>query len=262
MLLLANELNSNLPKKKSSGRRSTNVFRGNPYTPLSNPPGTTAQPWRPLVISSINAPGDYTFTSLIEDFQAQLNTSKFTFNTVSFNTDTGTPFRIQIRLEKVSVWNLTGKILSLSVWEIPEPSTTQATTEKTQLGSWVDCGGPSCFPSVGYNYPESHRHRVYRPDPLLAKQVILSTTSAAGDRILCHLHILCKTDGFPKFPTVGDIVSESLRNIEASTGALSSASKPSIVDHVVDGAALTLLHNTSCHLLSDSLSNSLAPLCH
>lgn len=176
--------------RNSGGKRRYSSFRGLRYSPPTNPPDTTAQPWWPLTISAIHKQGDYTFTHLINDFQSQLNSSKFTFNSTDFNADTGTSFRIQIRLEKVAVWNLTGKIISLSVWEIPEPTTIAATTEKTQLGSWVDCGSASSFPCVGYRYPESHTYRVYRPDPLLAKQVILSTTSSTSDSILYHIHIL------------------------------------------------------------------------
>lgn len=160
--------------KKKASRGSQNqscprgYSKGGKFSPSVNPPDTTAHPWYPLVISAIIAPGDFTFKTLIERFQAQLNAGKLTFNSADFNSDKGEPFRIQIRFQTVAVWNLTGRIVSSTIWDVEEQTTNDAKQrEKDQLGAWVDCGGPQAFPCVGYHYPESYRNKVFRPDPIL-----------------------------------------------------------------------------------------------
>lgn len=207
----------NVPQKTPSKRRRNQRANrrqrrsqkqgdfGTKVSPPVNPPDTVAQPWWPLTISSIRQPGEYTIDSFVTDFQNQLNADQYTFNTQSYDSDTGKPFRIQVRFMGVDVWNLTGRILSLTVWELPEQNYTETPdkfAQKDQLGSWVDCGGPSAFPAIGYRYPASHHRRVYRPDPRYKAKSIVSTIAASGDRILIHLHCNWKADGFPKFTSV------------------------------------------------------------
>lgn len=196
---------------------------GRKVSPPSNPPDTTAQPWWPLIISAIHDPGDYTIDTLVKDFQSQLNNDKYTFNSNSYNADSGTPFRAQFRFLGVDVWNITGRIVSLTVWEIPEQTYIESVEkfdEKDQLGSWVDCGGASAFPSVGYRYPSSHHRRIYRPDPRYADKKIISTIAASGDKILVHLHINWKCDGYPKFSTVQQAHIPILRKLEQTNQKL------------------------------------------
>lgn len=196
-------------RKTKRNIRGTKVGEfGSRYSPPTNPPDTTAQPWWSLVISSIRKPGDYTFDTLVTDFLKQVGQG-LTFNPTGYNTDTGKPFRIQLRVERVAVWNLSGRIVSLSVWDVEERH--DATTQSTQtdlLGGWVDCGGANCFPSVGYSYPSSHHRRVYRPDPRYAEVKLFTTTGGSSDWILYHIHIHWRADGLTKFSTVKSEVEE------------------------------------------------------
>lgn len=204
------------PKRTSvEGRKAKRNSRGSKvgefgarYSPPTNPPDTTAQPWWPIVISSIRKPGDYTFNALVTDFLKQVGTGN-TFNPASYNTDKGTPFRLQVRVERVAVWNLSGRIVSLSVWDVEERH--DASTETTQtdlLGGWVDCGGANCFPAIGYKYPSSHHRRVYRPDPRYSNVKLFTTTGGTNDWILHHIHVFWRADGTAQFATVKSEVEE------------------------------------------------------
>lgn len=193
------------------------------YTPATNPPDTTSQPWWSLVISSIRKPGDYTFTELVKDFLKQVGTG-YTFNSTTFDQDSGTPFRFCVRIERVVVWNLTGRIVSLSVWDVEERSNASDTTTQTDLlGGWVDCGGASCFPAIGFRYPSSHHRRVYRPDPRYASVKIVTTTGGSSDSILHHIHIQWRADGVSKFTTVKSEVEEITNTVQEQVGLLKDA---------------------------------------
>lgn len=246
-------MNNNQKKLKSKGKRAVKTpgsgsKRVGRYTPPTNPPDTTSQPWWPLILSVISSPGDFTFTSLIKAFQKQVNSSGSTFNVTDFNDDKGVPFRIQIRFQRVAVWNLTGRIVSLSVWDVEQQTTNSFDQrEKDQLGAWVDCGGASCFPSIGYTYPPSYQQQVYRPDPRYASLAITSTTGGSRDSILHHVHILWKSDGYPKFDSVSRPIRDLETRLENLSGEISTltetaneikSSQPSTLIKVVEGLTL------------------------
>lgn len=222
--------------------------KGGRFTPPSNPPDTTASPWYPLTLSQIVAPGEFTFKDLIDVFQSQLNASKTTFNSRDFNTDTGEPFRVQIRFDSITVWSLTGRIVSLTVWDVEEQTTNSSDQrEKDQLGAWVDCGGASCFPAIGYRYPPAYREKVYRPDPRYAGLSIATTTGGTRDSILYQIRIHWRTDSLPKF----SVATQPIRDLETRLAKLQAdidslnevsndihASQPSTITKIVEGIAI------------------------
>lgn len=225
------EARSSKRQNHPAGRKNGEF--GQKLTPSPNPPDTTATPWWPLVISCIRRPGDYTFTLLIADFLKQVGQGH-TFNPTDFNEDKGNPFRIQLRIDRVSVWNLTGRIVSLSIWDVEERADTKAVIVQTDLlGGWVDCGGVNCFPAVGFQYPSSHHRRVYRPDPRYASVKLFTTTGGSTDSILSHVHIQWRADGLPKFSTVSSGVEEISSQISELSTKLDKES-PSLGSKVID----------------------------
>lgn len=238
-------------KQNPPRRHKTGEFGGK-FTPATNPPDTTASPWWPLVVSSIRKAGDYTFDSLVTDFLKQVGTG-FTFNPTGYNTDKGSPFRILFRFERVAVWNLTGRIVSLSVWDVEERSDASTDTAQTDLlGGWVDCGGAACFPAVGYAYPSSHHRRVYRPDPRYSAVKILTTTGGSSDYLLHHLHIQWKADGLPKFSTVSSDVEQITASIDGLRSTLDKDG-PSLGRKVINSVGPVLANYVIPLALGDSV---------
>nr|AOR51385.1 ORF1 [Chaq virus-like 2] len=247
---------------------------GRKYSPGPNPPDVTAQPWWPVTISAIRKPGDYTFNNLIADFLAQVGKGN-TFNSADWNSDKGSPFRLQVRFQKVAVWNLTGRLVSLVVWDIEEINYVSNSdhTEKDTLGSWIDCGGSSTFPAIGYNYPASHHRRVFRPDPRYDGYKILTTSSSSTDSILYHIKIEWRTDGLPApTPNVSYPQSERLiRNlgprIDKVAAAVEKAEKDreesnSVIKTVIDGVgyAANVVYPVARHSLVGD-ATTIASLC-
>nr|UNZ11832.1 hypothetical protein [Zeya Brook chaq-like virus 2] len=248
-------------KAKRNNRGSKVGEFGARYSPPTNPPDTTAQPWWSLVLSSIRKPGDYTFDSLVTDFLKQVGTG-YTFNPTSYNTDRGSPFRIQFRIERVAVWNLSGRIVSLSVWDVEERQ--DATTDTTQtdlLGGWVDCGGVQCFPAIGYQYPSSHHRRVYRPDPRYASVKILTTTGGTSDSILYHIHVHWRADGTAKFSTIKSDVEEitdSVSEVKVALDSISNKEGPSLATRTLSNVGVIAANYVIPLALGDSIPGTSA----
>lgn len=242
-------------KPQSTSQRSSYTLAertadfGRKYSPPTNPPDVTAQPWWGVTLCTIRKPGDYTFSDLHKDFFTQVG-GKNTFNQTDWNTDASNAFRFQVRISKATVWNLTGRLVSLVVWDIEEITYTNAThSEVDILGSWVDCGGPAHFPAVGYYYPSTHSRRVFRPDPRYQDYKILTTAASASDSILYHLKIEWRSDGTPgnkalvTNPVAERIVSRLGPKIDRVAEAVISAEKEreekssTVKELVVDGVS-------------------------
>lgn len=229
------QLQSAKPRRRNrnSAYITTRQLNGGHFSPPSNPPDVTAQPWYPLTLSWTDTPSTVTFDKCLDIFKRQLDPSGHGLNPASYNSNTGTPFRVQFRFRRIQVWNLTGRALSLMVWDDLE----QNNSDKDQLGGWTDCGGVANFPAIGFTYPYSHANRVHRPDPNLKDTVICMTTaSGSHDSILYHLSLLWRFDGSVKvLGTLPSAEERLLRELSTLTQAIKD-SQPSTVDRVLDGA--------------------------
>lgn len=223
---------------------------GRKYTPPTNPPDVTAQPWWGVTLSAIRKPGNYSFKDLHDDFFTQVGGTN-TFNQTSWDSDASNAFRFQVRISKVSVWNLTGRLISLVVWDIEEINYIDAQHKEVDvLGSWVDCGGPSHFPTVGYYYPSTHSRRVFRPDPRYKDYNILTTQGFKTDSILYHLKIEWRSDGVPGnkplafIPSVERLIGKLTPKIDEVIEAVKCAEKDreekssTVKNLIVDGASV------------------------
>lgn len=227
-----NKLKRNKTKTPGSHTVTSRQVKGFKYSPALNPPDVTAQPWYPLTLSWLSKPGTVTFDKVISVFKAQLDPTSCGLNPAANNSNSKGSFRVQLRFTRVAVWNLSGRAISLTVWDDLE----QNNTDKDQLGGWTDCGGIASFPCIGYQYPLSHANRVHRPDELIHDTVVFSTTaSGSTDNIMAHLHILWRFDGSVK--VIVEIKSpeqELLEAIAALTKEIKDA-QPSTVERIIDG---------------------------
>lgn len=215
--------------RKSTGSKSAAVTRaqlnGGKFSPSVNPPDTTAQPWYPLVLSWVSIPGNVLFKHLLENFKRQFDPLNTGLNPTS-------KFAIQIRFRKVSVWNLTGKALSLSVYD----DLVADNENKDQLGGWTDCGGPAAFPAIGYTYSYAHANKVHRPEKTNEGIIVYNTTaSSASDSVLNHLAILWRFDGSVRALSVLPSHEERLLAGISSITAEIKAQQPSTFEKVIDG---------------------------
>lgn len=69
------------------------------------------------MLSYIHHARDVSLGTLADNFKRTLDPTGSGLNPKTWNTDDVKPFRFQHRLQKVSVWNLTGRALSLTVFD-------------------------------------------------------------------------------------------------------------------------------------------------
>lgn len=209
---------------------------GGKFSPSSNPPDTTYQPWFPVCLVEVSGPGLYTFEKLVNTLRKQLDPTDSGFIALAY-------FKILFRLQEISVWNLTGRTVSLTV--VDDIASTSA-DNSDYLGGWVDCGGPNSFPCIGYKYPASHSNKVhhFNLDASRTTVLFITTASADSDRILTHFKVLFRFSGSSSFkpeveiPGVQDLV-DSLRGVSRVLRTSERKNKTSFVDTVIDGVKKT-----------------------
>lgn len=195
--------------RKTSRVGGTRVVRqrdlaGYKYTPSAEIPESTPKPWYPLVVSKTLAPQLTTLALLVGYTIDQLDKDFVTFK--KYTSQEGS-LRIDIRLHKVEVWNLTGRAVSLSVWQ-PPPNDYSATTPGytfDQLGGWTDAGGGDTFPRVGYVYPYAIQTQGHTADWTANStpfNVITTTASNSKDTLLHRFHISWRSPGQVQYTTV------------------------------------------------------------
>lgn len=217
---------SSTPPKLSTSEKG--LFHGLKITPPVNPPDATAQPWNSVNLQHMHKTGAYRVANLITVIRTQLDPTSRGFNQNTPFADADGAFRIQIRLKAILVWNLTGKVLGLSVNDF-----TSAKFGGDQLGGWVDCGGPAHFPAVGFRYPATHQNFVLRPDKSLQAEELFTLTAGDSDSLLIHIHLSWRFDGPIRFAMprqIADIISGNVSDIREN--------QPSIVRTTLDGVAV------------------------
>lgn len=222
------------PQQLSTFVRKSDL-NGGKFAPSVNPPDITYQPWSTLVLAFNTPPKSFTFADLIPVFRTQIDPLSRGLNQIEWNKDKG--LTIQFKFQSVAVWNLTGRAVSLTVWDDSHISASSADNQD-QLGSWVDCGSQSAFPCVGYLYPHMHRSQVHHiNNTTKAANIFTITASANQDSILCHFKISWKFWGPVKFPTV-NIKSPSVTAIVSQIKNVITEIKnqqPSTVSKIIDG---------------------------
>lgn len=241
--------NQNNRKFWRSKRPSQNksLFLGQKFTPSLNPPDITAQPWCNVILAQVDNHQKFFYSDLVKWLKIQVDPEHRGFNRNDFDSNSEDSFRVQFKLRSVTVWNLTGKVLGLSVNDF-----TTARGGSDQLGGWVDCGGPSSFPAVGYRYPSSHQNFVFRPDQSNKSSELFVTTAGQSDSLLYHISISYRFDGPIKFivpAQVAEIISSNVCDIKSN--------QPSILNRIKDGVEVGAAVITAVSTTGDS--NALIP---
>lgn len=248
------------PKNRSSDRFITkSEVKGGKYSPSSNPPDITAQPWNNYVlVDTYKGNFTYTVNNVCSYFKQRIDPTKFGLNQSK-------DFRIQFKIVSIACWNLTGRFITLSVEDYGD--TDSSKTGRDQLCGLLDSGTQMHTPAIGYRLPLSVRNYVLRNDDKQGEINLFHTQSGDSDTSLVHIHMQWRFDGPVSPPTFNasnlndiDIGLNSLKSIAESLKEIAEKSekdKPSTVSKVVDGVSrLALLVASSAidddvSLLSD-----------
>lgn len=240
--------------KASSRFLTKSAARGGRFVPSSDPPDVTGQPWFPVTLVWLINTKDIRqsivdFKTIVLKLQSQLDPTERGFNPYPFDSVSDKPLRVQFRLLRVSVWNLSGRTIGLSVADDLD----YKVSDVDQLGGWLDCGGSGTFPKLGFSWPLSHQSRVHRPSKDQSAIEVFRVVAGSSDTCLIHLSILWKFDGpVAAVRLVDDIVfaiNQGVRNIHLESTATNVALKsmndkldllidaqPSTAQKVINGA--------------------------
>lgn len=167
-------------------------------------------------------------SDLIEHMRKQLDPTKRGFNQGSGES----ALMLQVHMHKISAWNLTGKVISLSVGDFS--SQTQSVEDREQLAGLVDAGTSTHTPAVGYNYPSSHKSIVLRNDKFDRDIRLYTITSGKSDTVCVQVHMDYRFDGPIKPPITMLTEALILQELQSSTAnAAESAQKLVGIDKVL-----------------------------
>lgn len=232
-------------RKASSAQKPGNYvthkeLKGFKFVPSLQIPDSNPRPWYPLVVTATTSPGDWTLTQVYQYMLIQLDPDATSMKEFIHGT-------VLIRIQSVEVWNLTGKAVSLTVWELPAQDYSDSNAGYTydQIGGWTDAGGANSFPRIGYRYPYSVSgigHICTNTSGNNAK-VITTTASSGSDSVLHRFHILWRVPGPVKYTTVlprspstqylADASASSAERIVKEDAAHSESNSKRIVSKIV-----------------------------
>lgn len=249
-------------KRPSRSSRSIRTYvtkseiHGGRFTPSSNPPDVTYQPWHPVtLIFSFEGEKEIKVPDVPDQLRAQLDPTKRGFNA---NTKGDDRFIVQFRLLSVQAWNLTGRVIALSAEDFVDHEA--ASGGRDQLCGLVDTGTSIHTPAVGFRFPANVSNHVIRNDDKFKDTYLININGGTGDRIISYVKILYRFDGPVKIPSildpVGSIARSSL-NVEKINRAIKTDStelirtlkrvnvtldqlqkeKPSTTSKVIDGVS-------------------------
>lgn len=266
--------------------RGQNRSRGKPQTrfvtkssvmggriPLSsNPPDVTSQPWNHITLVYEATNEFQTVASIRNRLLEQLDVDGSSFYAPQFwnKPDNGNAWTnakgkhpgsvtiqisaptLNIKLHSIKVWNLTGRAVSLTVFDY-----SNASQGDEQLVGLVDTGGPNYFPAVGYAIPMTQRNFVMRTsDTKLASRNVFKTTSADQDKLVVYIRLEWKPDSKQKtfdfslanenqiYAMLQDnhgISDDILKETRAGNQLISkvAGNQPSTIRKVIDGITTT-----------------------
>lgn len=167
-------------------------LNGGKITPPSNPPDVAYQPWFhvTLVDSFSSTKYDCKTNTIIKLLRRQLDPEKRGLNQ---ETSGDKRFVVQIRIFSVQAWNLTGRLLALTVDDFSEAKS--AAGGRDQLCGIVDTGSQNHTPCVGYLLPSALRQMVIRTDDIQGDDYIYTLTSGTSDQCVVYTRIAFRFDG-------------------------------------------------------------------
>lgn len=166
-------------------------LHGGKFSPSTNPPDVTYQPWNSVtLVHSFSQKFDCQTKTLIEQLRTQLDPEKRGFNQT---TSGDRRFVVQMKIYSIQAWNLTGRMLALTVDDYSEARS--AAGGRDQLVGIVDTGTQSHTPCVGYLLPASHRQMVLRTDDKQGEDYIYTLIAGGTDQCIVYTRISYRFDG-------------------------------------------------------------------
>lgn len=189
------------PTFRSRAYRSQNQRRSNYVTKLSlnggkieipqNPPEVTYQPWnQATIVHTFTGELSFQVKDILNLLKNQLDPTKRGFNQT---TSGDGRFVVQLRFFSIKVWNLTGRVVSLSVDDYLDSKA--ASGGREQLCGIVDTGHNNSIPAAGYLLPSSHRQHVVRVDDQEEKTYVFHSQVGASDNGIVYVHLAYRFDG-------------------------------------------------------------------
>lgn len=199
------------PKKNRHGGRSTNrqprlrpnaEYRGRKFDPGNNPPDVTLSPFNHLVLVHLaegSAFSSFKVKDLLTQLKSQVDPDSRQNLEVGF---------MELKIQSVRVWNLTGKMLTLRANDFVTSTTDAVVTLCTTMDV---CGGAD-WARVAFEWPTTH------------KQVTLSSSrdvslfdvvTGANDKAIMYVTVLWRFTGQPVIKFSGDILVNMSRNINS-----------------------------------------------
>lgn len=200
---------SRIPHKSYVTRRELN---GGKLDLPSNPPEVTHQPWMPLTVVHSGMSGDISMTvrDIVLQAVRQLDPTGHAFKPHSENWS-ASECVLQIRIRSIRVWNVTGRMIALSVDDFSDAN--KAISDVDTLCGLVDTGSAAHVPSVGYDLPSTHKHIVLRNDSLTSKAIVYHVNCPSNDVCIIYTNIFLRCDGPAKVSSFNDSMSKMVSRI-------------------------------------------------
>lgn len=190
----------------------------------SNPPEVAYQPWMPLVVVHSGMSGDIAIT--VRDLAIQIckqvdptHHAIREFPKVWNNTE---PI-LQIRVRSVRAWNLTGRMVSLSVDDFSTPD--KAISDVDTLCGIVDTGSTQHVPAVGYQLPLSCQNIVLRNDAHTGAAILYHVMCADSDSCIIYTSVFYRFDGPAKITGFQDSMISLVRSISTDVQNIRQSQK-------------------------------------
>lgn len=203
-------------KQRGGGFITRKEIRGGKMNVPSNPPSIHYQPWMPLTVVHSGISGEITIKvkDLVAEIKGQIDPTKHALVDYPI---------LNIRLRSVRAWNLTGRMIALTVDDFSDAS--KAIADVDALCGLVDTGSSTHIPAIGYEMPESHKNIVLRNgnDTSSDRDVVLyHLVCPSTDTCIMYTSILWKFDGPATFSAFHDAMLTSVQQIERSMASTSS----------------------------------------
>lgn len=175
----------------------------------TNPPDLNFQPWNhvTLVDAFTAADREFKINDIVKLLRSQLDPNNRGFK----QGDDDNGLIVQLRFFEVMAWNLTGRMIAMSVTDFSE--TNSAVSNREQLCGLVDTGAQGHIPAVGYLMPAMHRATVLRNDKIDRDVVLFNIQCGMGDACVFYLKCAFRFDGpvkIPKFMSTVGLLTEQL----------------------------------------------------
>lgn len=189
---ISNKVSSTNSRPPNSSVVTKRELNGGKITPPINPPDVTYQPWFhiTLVDTFSSTKYDCKTNHIIKLLRRQLDPTSRGLNQIQSG---DLRFVVQIRLFSIQAWNLTGRLIALTVDDYSEAKT--AAGGRDQLCGIVDTGSQTHTPCVGYLMPSALRQMVIRTDDIQGDDYIFTLTSGTSDQCVVYIKIAFRFDG-------------------------------------------------------------------